>query len=171
MINVNELDRNQNPYCESWERVKEKSRDGKMHYWQTTKRKVEAKLHEIVSKFYTMLILYMSHIGRKRHQNAFMKEIKNKLTEDALVYIDFIENYACKYGSEIQTVHFGGNRSQVSLHTSVLYSRALQKSFCTISQDLQHDPVAIFMHLKPILKNYKNIKNIHFSSDSPSSQY
>lgn len=48
----------------------------------------------------------------------------------------------------------------------------VKKSFCTISEDLQHDPTAIFCHLEPILETYSNqIKSLHFLSDSPATQY
>lgn len=39
---------------------------------------------------------------------------------NALLHFDFSENYGCKY-SEVQSAHFGGSKSQITLHTSVLY--------------------------------------------------
>ncbi|KAL4713895.1 hypothetical protein ACJJTC_015549 [Scirpophaga incertulas] len=40
-----------------------------------------------------------------------------------LLHIDFSENYGCKYGSEIQSAHFGGSKEQLSLHTCLYYSK------------------------------------------------
>ncbi|CAG9791138.1 unnamed protein product [Diatraea saccharalis] len=100
-------------------------------------------------------------------------------TEIAL-HIDFSENYACKYHEEIQSVHFGGSRNQVTLHTAVLYHLTFNKdknitSFCTVSSDLQHGPAAIWAHLHPILdyvqKELSHIKTIHIFSDGPATQY
>jgi len=47
------------------------------------------------------------------------------LQNEAIMIIDFSENYLCKYSSETQSVHFGVSRQQVSLHTGVLYYRNL----------------------------------------------
>lgn len=45
------------------------------------------------------------------------------------------------------------------------------KSFCSISPDLAHDPVAKLKHLEPILAQKNDIEYLHFLSDSPSNQY
>jgi hypothetical protein len=90
---------------------------------------------------------------------------------DLLVHIDFSENYACKYAKEIQSVHFGGNRTHITLHTGMIYSKTRKEAFCTITTNLHHDPVAVFTHLRPILEENSQVKNVHFLSDSPSSQY
>ncbi|KAL4720332.1 hypothetical protein ACJJTC_012445 [Scirpophaga incertulas] len=37
--------------------------------------------------------------------------------------MDFSENYAYKYTEEVQSLHFGGSRGQVCLHTAVVYLR------------------------------------------------
>ena len=165
------LDGNEEFHYEAWGKCEDKGRDGKV-YVRTAKIKIQSQFHEMVSKFDRMLFPYMAHVGNIRHQNAFITKLRENLSEDELlVHIDFSENYMCKYGSEIQSVHFGGNRTQITLHTGVLYSASLKHAFCTISPDLRHGPVEIFMHLKPILQKYKKMKTIHFLSDSPSSQY
>lgn len=100
---------------------------------------------------------------------------------EVIVHIDFSENYACKYESEIQSFHFGGSRQQISLHTTAVQFKESNtgplrtKSFCTFSKNLSHDPVAIVAHLQPVFeylnKMKPNLKAIHFLSDSPSNQY
>lgn len=40
---------------------------------------------------------------------------------EAMLHVDFSENYGCKYAAEVQSAHFGGSKPQISLHTSVLY--------------------------------------------------
>uniref|UniRef100_A0A8D8T5N7 Uncharacterized protein n=1 Tax=Cacopsylla melanoneura TaxID=428564 RepID=A0A8D8T5N7_9HEMI len=96
-------------------------------------------------------------------------------------HMDFSENYALKYASEVQSFHFGGSRVQVSLHTSSLsykncvYDDLKTKSFCTFSKDLNHGPPAILAHLEPIFawirEQKPHLKMIHFLSDGPSTQY
>jgi len=100
------------------------------------------------------------------------------------------ENYAMKYESEIQSVHFGAARSQISLHTGVMYFRANKEhsdgesskkfdvrstSFCSVSDSLRHDPAAIWAHLMPLLELIKerhpSVDTVHFQSDGPTTQY
>jgi hypothetical protein len=62
----------------------------------------------------------MTHKGIDKHQKKVMKKMKSGLTTtDVLFHVDFAENYATKYATEIQSIHFGGNQNQVTLHTAV----------------------------------------------------
>ena len=176
-ISFLEFDGEADSYYESGESVEEKRRDGKMHK-RIAKTRIMCQVTDMVTKFYNMIQPYMIHVGNMKHQHVTMKGLKRaiKLSMDSkslLIHIDFSENYQCKYTMEIQSVHFGNNRAQVILHTGVAYSAAGKHSFCTISPDLAHDPVAILKHLKPILSQeaYKDMQYIHFLSDSPSTQY
>ncbi|CAG2244389.1 unnamed protein product [Mytilus edulis] len=49
------------------------------------------------------------------------------------------------------------------------------KSFCGVSDSLQHDPISVWAYLKPILmqirSEYPEVDTLHFYSDGPSSQY
>lgn len=92
---------------------------------------------------------------------------------------DFSENYCTKYETEVQAVHFGASKSQISLHTVVVYytdgEEIVARSFCTVSDNLAHQAYAIWAHLDPILDllslEFPQTKTVHFFSDSPSSQY
>lgn len=157
----------------SWEAVKEKAENGQM-YNRVVKVRKECTIFEACERFFELQPDYMAHIGRIRHQYHTLKILKNfaKAKSDTMViHCDFSENYSCKYFREIQTCHFGGNRKQITLHTGVLYIGEEVRSFCTISPNLQHDAIAIWSHLSPVLAEYRHIKEIHFVSDSPSSQY
>lgn len=68
------------------------------------------------------------------------------------VHIDYSENYSCKYSCEIKETHSGGGNQQVTLHTGLLY--------------LSRRRV-----LKDIRQKYPDANNLHFISDSPTSQY
>ncbi|CAG9136304.1 unnamed protein product [Plutella xylostella] len=81
-----------------------------------------------------------------------------------------------KYNKEIQAVHFGASHKQITLHTSVIYTKDRKpQCFCTFSGVNKHTPEAIWAHLKPILASLKEetpqLTTIHFFSDGPSSQY
>ena len=75
------------------------------------------------------------HIFNIRHQFNSLETLMDTIDEtEAVLHVDFSENYICKLAEEIQAMHFGGSRSQASLHTAVLYTKDTVKSFCTISK-------------------------------------
>jgi hypothetical protein len=55
------------------------------------------------------------------------------LMGECIVHIDFSENFTCKMSSEIQSMHFGASKHQLSLHTAVYYigNNSNQTTFCT----------------------------------------
>lgn len=86
-----------------------------------------------------------------------------------MIHIDFSENWTTKHFEEVQAMHFGASKTQITLHTGVYYLKGAEPvSFCTISPDNRHNPEAIWAHLDPILKYIKsthpNIDQIHFYS-------
>lgn len=99
------------------------------------------------------------------------------------MHIEFSEKCNCKYSAEIQSAHFGGSKSQLSLHTCVYYNTDFQSpdrhlkttSICTVSENLRHDPVFICVHLQPVLHRIieisPEITELNILSDGPSTQY
>lgn len=140
---------------------------------------VKAKYSEVIEEFKKSIQVVLPHHFRDLHQQKQIKILKAKLQpNEAIVNIDFSENYMCKYQEEIQSVHFGGSRKQIALHTGAIYfineSQSLECfTFCGISDDTLHNAFAIWAYLKPILNiiRAKNINTVHFVSDGPSSQY
>lgn len=143
----------------------------------TVKEKFKCKLHELVSMFDNDLKKITQHVGTYYHQAGAMRALKKNLKDnEACVHIDFSENFECKYSAEVQGVHFGGSREQITLHTGVLYRKVAGRveahSFCTLSKSPWHDAIAILAHIYEALKNEINgIEIIHFQSDSPATQY
>nr|XP_046230013.1 uncharacterized protein LOC124051031 [Scatophagus argus] len=97
--------------------------------------------------------------------------------EEAVIHIDFSENYTCKYSSEIQAVHFGSSHQQANLHTGVLYIGGEKEPicFCTVSSSKHKSPPAIWDHMNPVLDylqaTYPQVSVLHFLSDGPCTQY
>lgn len=120
---------------------------------------------------------FCTHLYNIGHQFTRLKQLKETLTEnDVVVHVDYSENYTCKWSKEIKDTHFGGSHEQVTLHTGVMYFNDGQaESFATVSDSLQHDAVATWAHLEPVLEDIRashpQAKNIHFLSDGPTSQY
>lgn len=125
----------------------------------------------------------MVHLSKIKHQRATIQNIKKTLKpKEVLIHSDFSENYNCKYGSEIQSAHFGGSKAQLSLRTVIVYYtvlkdlfKVLSKSFCTVSEDLRHDSAAVCAHLTPIIEQVKDLvptlNTVHMLSDSVVNQY
>lgn len=110
------------------------------------------------------------HIYNIRHQYSALRALKENIGEDDIVLqIDFAENHLCKYGNEIQAVHFGDSHQQASLHTGGVVS------VCSISSSMRHDASAIWAHLNTVLPYLKELNPIattlHVISDGPITQY
>jgi hypothetical protein len=78
--------------------------------------------------------------------------------------------------SEIQSMHFGASKKQLSLHTGIYYTGKKEKqTFATVSECLAHGPSAIWAHLRPTLKRIKEkspgVRKIYIFSDGPTTQY
>ena len=168
-----EFDGSAETHYDVWEAQSEMSEKHEKTFRKTVKHRVDCTLYELVQHFLQLLPDYMTHLGNIRHQTSYIKSLKESLKEnDLLLHVDFSENYACKFGREPQAIHFGGNRQQICLHTVMSYNGDLKKAYCTVSEDLNHGPVAIFEHFKPIFDEYVGrIDNLYVLSDSPSSQY
>lgn len=144
------------------------------------KQKFLCSVSKIVTEFESNIMNYLKHRGRAYHQYKIISELKNDLkTNEALIHMDFSENYNLKYAEEIQAFHFGGSRQQISLHTVVMYTndggKLKKECYCTLSECLYHNVPGIWAHLDPILKSllerYPMIDTLHFVSDSPATQY
>ncbi|XP_077457188.1 uncharacterized protein LOC144087065 isoform X2 [Stigmatopora argus] len=125
------------------------------------------------------LVALMGHQYRIIHQYKELRLVKSRLSADACVLqIDFSENYGCKATTEIQAMHFGGSRRQITLHTA---HATLAKEdgtkyiqcYCTISHDCRHNASSVWAHLDPVLSDLrsKGVKVLHVVSDGPTSQY
>lgn len=147
---------------------------------KTIKENILSPKKDLINLMLSKLPEFMKHLNNIYHQYQALNLAKRQVNEEtAILHIDFAENYICKYAEEVQAVHFGGSKPQISLHTAVLYHYVESEStitpFCTISENLRHDPVFICNHLLPIIKIIKrihpNLQTIHLVSDGPSSQY
>ena len=132
---------------------------------------------------------FLVHVFTIREQYSALKYKKEHLGRDEIIlHCDFAENFILKYHEEIQSMHFGASKRQMSMHTGVLYSRQTTSSaiddmpvpvstqpFCTVSGTLDHGVHGIWAHLRPILhlikEKHASVTKIHFWSDGPTSQY
>lgn len=167
-------------FCQ-WKRVVEKRNIKQVE--KTVQRMIKEKIHtntkEMMSAFEEQLTPFLKHHFNMRHQyNKIREKVENLSDNEALLRIDFSENFVCKYSAEAQAMHFGASKVQLSLHTGVQYRMRFGKpettSFASVSECLDHGAHAVWAHLTPILtrlKEFPNIKTLHFVSDGPTAQY
>lgn len=144
----------------------------------TVKHEEKGTLHELIDNFHDQIWRYRRHIFNITNQHRHYKLLKEGLKEnECFMHIDFAENYVGKMTSEIQSMHFGASKPQITLHTGyyVLGGKEELVSFSGVSDSLQHDPAAIWAFLKPLLLEIKDkhprVDFIHFYSDGPTTQY
>ena len=149
------------------------TRDGEKTVLKTLKVEEQETVETLLKETTEMLkSKYTSHLFNIRHQYRTLRNIKDDLRDtEAIIHIDFSENYNGKLAEEIQTMHFGGNRRHMSLHTVVVHTKNITDSFETVSDNTQHGPGAIWAHLQPVLVTLKQETTRHFVSDGPSTQY
>lgn len=153
---------------------------------KVTKERITCTQGDLLEKLKKLIFPFMQHCANVKHQFKAVSDIKKKIqNNEILLHFDFSENFNCKYSEEIQSAHFGGSKPQITLHTSVCYyntntdddsTNPQSKSFCSLSQSLRHDPVAVAAHLDCLIDTIKtslvpNLEKIHFVSDGPSTQY
>jgi hypothetical protein len=120
---------------------------------------------------------FLWHIFIKDQQATAYEEDKvaSQLPDSsvALVQVDFAENYTAVQQDEIQSAHW--RQRQITVYTVMIYFRKEITSWVIASDFLSHDKVAVsaFAHeiLEFVTSSMLEVKEIHFWSDGPSSQY
>ena len=71
------------------------------------KEKIYGTIRELLDKFSVDLLKLKNHVYNRKLQHKMYTGIRENLKdEEALLHIDFAENYGCKCATEIQSVHF-----------------------------------------------------------------
>ncbi|XP_063737744.1 uncharacterized protein LOC134863258 isoform X1 [Eleginops maclovinus] len=156
-----------------WQREKVCT-DGKT-YSHFVKKTLTGTWADLVKSFNEKLDRLAKHQYTWIHQVEKCREVKNSLKHhEAVVHMDFSENYACKLNVEVQHFHWGGSRKQATVHTCMAYTEEGSQAYATISDSLRHDERAVWAHLKPVLDDIQRnprITTVHFMSDGPLTQY
>lgn len=154
----------------------------KVKITKNIKEITEGTVAELADKFKEALVTLRKHIYNIKIQyRSYREAIDDLKSDEAVLHVDFSENYSCKHFEEIQSHHFGGSRKQVTLHTGVMYMKQdgeykpQVSSFCTVSGNNSHNPASIWAHLHPVISylkdNHSHVKTIHIFSDGPATQY
>ncbi len=158
----------------------EKEKDGKRETITVTKtieQRCEGSTEHLLEDFEKeMKDKVCKYLFNIQHQYTQLQSLHRSLKEDeAIIHIDYAENWQCKYSKEVQQVHFGASHRQTTLHNAVLYTTENTLTFCVLSPSMKHDPAAIWAELAPVLQflrvNHPKVQKLFFISDGPTVQY
>ena len=117
----------------------------------TQKQKIDSPISDIIQELNLQTPEYLRHVYDTGHQYKSIGDLKTNLDAfDVLIVIDFSQNYYCKSSQEIQGMHFGASKKQISLHTGAFFYKNHNLtiigcvSFCTVSECLRHDASSIW---------------------------
>lgn len=65
-------------------------------------------------------ILYKYHCNNAHQQNEYQKAVSEVQHNERLIVCDFSECYEAKLANEVQSMHFGASKRQISLHTGMV---------------------------------------------------
>ena len=149
---------------------------------KTVKQRCEGSPEHLLEDFgREMKAKVCKHLFNIPHQYTQLQFLHRSLKEDeAILHIDYAENWQCKYAKEVHQVHFGASDRQTTLHNAVVYTTDCTLTFCALSPSMKHDPPVIWAQLLPVLKflkdlkslkNHPRIQKLFFISDGPNMQY
>ena len=123
----------------------------------------------------------MKHVYFKRQQSkCFECKIEHLQADEAVVQVDFSENYTCQQQDEVQTAHW--NQEQVTIFHVAIWTISDDQSQKTgssqvfITDDKNYDKKAVAVFIDRVLQMLVSdqgpkLKHVYVFSDGPSSQF
>ena len=146
-----------------------------------TKISKEGTIGDAVESLQGTLPSFLEHVFIKRQQSKLFGERLAKLgPSEAVIQVDFAENYTCKHQDEPQSAHW--NQEQVTLFTLAIWTKeaAGVDNVCAshdiVSDEIMHDKKAVTVFMFHVVdqfikKRHQNVKHVYVFSDGPSSQF
>lgn len=121
--------------------------------------------------------LTQHHYIAKSQSNYFTTSKEEMNDHEAIVQLDYSENFTMVYQDAIQSSYFDGR--QATVHPYVVYFKNNglldSKSYCVISNHMQHDSTAVSIFNQKIVADIKNnlpwLTLLHYWSDGSAAQY
>ncbi|XP_065669184.1 uncharacterized protein LOC136088691 [Hydra vulgaris] len=134
-------------------------------------------LDEFIEMVYEQLDSLRVHHFISKSQATYYQHLKTNLKENqALVLLDFAENYSFLIQDAVQGFHW--NNSQATVHPFVAYfikdGKLDTQSYCVISDHLKHGTDAVHCFIGNVidkLKQLQTFEHIIYFSDGAASQY
>ena len=139
-------------WCQ-WERVKqvENSKNRKTNKSRKSMKKIckIGTVEDAIQSLEDQMPYFLQHVYVKRQQSAFFHEKKANLSQhEAIVQVDFAENYTCRHQDEVQSAHW--HQKQVTLFTVAVWinngSEIICESHVIVTNELSNKKtVAVMM--------------------------
>lgn len=133
-------------------------------------------LGECVQELNKQLQFFKIHCFTKKKQATYFDVCKNTIKDNpsqAVMQIDFAENFSLIHQDEIQSAHW--SHSQVTIFTCCLWHKTGVKSYVVVSNDLKHSKYSVWVFLKSIFAEVKKelpeINHIYLFSDNCAAQF
>lgn len=140
-------------------------------------KKVESgSLSNLLEHIVAMTPQFLRHSFVKREQSYSFnsydrpRAMNTHFDSEALLQIDFAENFVCEGQDEVQSAHW--NQRQLSLFTTGLYHNEVFRAKVFVSNNLTHgkETIVPFLH-KLLISIPESVKIVKIWSDGPSSQF
>ena len=111
-----------------------KSKGRRKRVWQKRLNRCEGSPEHLLEDFgREMKAKVCNHLFNIPHQYTQLQFMHRSLKEDeAILHIDYAENWQCKYAKEVHQVHFGASDRQTTLHNAVVYTTDCTLTFCPL---------------------------------------
>lgn len=140
------------------------------------KKEETGPISELIAHISALSSQFLVHSFNKREQSEAFNLIDRPraLDEDyaveALLQIDFAENFVCASQDEIQSAHW--NQKQISLFTTAFYHNKIFKGKVFVSDNTDHTKFTIVPYLWKLVSSLpSSCKILKIWSDGPTSQF
>jgi hypothetical protein len=114
----------------------------------------EGSVQDALIQLQTLLPEFLVHVYINMKQSAyFVNAYTNVTAGNAVLQVDFSENYALAYQDEVQSAHW--NAQQVALYTAVAWMFEKTVSYVIVTDHMQHDKYAVDAFNAVIIKDMK----------------
>ncbi len=170
-------------WCQ-WERVTQtlpgKGGKGQRQVKKMLKVIKEGTIEEAIKSLMEKMPHFLQHVLVQRKQTKFFQDkVQHLKANQAVVQIDFAENYTCFQQDEIQAAHW--SQDQVTLFPVVIWTKTgrnktVCNSYAIVSDDHTHEKKSVAVFMDRVLSIFVKEKNpevneVHIFSDGPSSQF
>ncbi|XP_063219709.1 uncharacterized protein LOC134529494 [Bacillus rossius redtenbacheri] len=156
------------------------SREVKWNKWIKTEgqlvvEKVSSSLQNLVTQLNTYIPNFKKHVFVKCEQARYFEDKKNNLRKgEAVMQVDFAENYSIISQDEVQSAHW--QHSQVTIFTCCLWFEDMAFSYVVVSDDVSHSKQSAWTFIKTIISHFQQNPNVSLCdliifSDNCSSQF
>ncbi|XP_071943945.1 uncharacterized protein [Antedon mediterranea] len=131
----------------------------------------QGTVKELTEYFCSLIPQFIEHCYVKRQQAATSKDDRMKASPlEAVIQIDFSENYTCVSQDEIQSAHW--NQRQVSLFTIAQWFGEEVHSRVLVSDNLVHSKETVVSYIDEVLEQLpETVTFVSLWSDGPASQF